>query len=202
MDSISRIAHAVTLTGLSCCCAATGQTLPADQPHAFAPLPVEHAELSLEALPDGVRSGALGNRLAVTRWGDAGVGVSLGMRTTRWPPLASGAGAVVGGADAVPASWGPQLGVHWSSRLSGRWRVKVSGWADLPSTGDGAFGAGQGLGTDLGGYTAQVQVQWQSARYGDLIPEYGAIGVQLQGGSRLMLRARHGGPMIYYRVRF
>ncbi len=202
MDSISHTVRAATLTGLLCCCVAMAQAPPADQYSASAPLSVEHAELSMEALPDGMRPGALGNRLAVTRWGDAGVGVSLGVRTTRWPSLASGVGAVIGGADAVPASWGPQLGVHWSSHLFGRWQLKVSGWADLPSTGDGTFGAGQGLGTDLGGYTAQVQVQWQSARYGDLIPEYGAIGVQLQGGSRLMLRARHGGPMIYYRVRF
>jgi hypothetical protein len=34
------------------------------------------------------------------------------------------------------------------------------------------------------------------------VPEFGAVGVQLQGGSKLVLRARKGGPMLYYRARF
>ena len=33
-------------------------------------------------------------------------------------------------------------------------------------------------------------------------PELGAIGVQLQGDSRLLLRVRRGGPMLYYRAKF
>ena len=33
-------------------------------------------------------------------------------------------------------------------------------------------------------------------------PEFGAIGVQLQGDSRLLLRVRRGGPMLYYRAKF
>jgi len=33
-------------------------------------------------------------------------------------------------------------------------------------------------------------------------PELGAIGVQLQGDSHLLLRVRRGGPMLYYRAKF
>lgn len=33
-------------------------------------------------------------------------------------------------------------------------------------------------------------------------PELGAIGVQLQGDSRFLLRVRRGGPMLYYRAKF
>jgi len=45
-------------------------------------------------------------------------------------------------------------------------------------------------------------VQWTSSRAGSLVPEFGAIGVQLQGDSRLLLRVRRGGPMLYYRAKF
>jgi hypothetical protein len=51
-------------------------------------------------------------------------------------------------------------------------------------------------------YGTRVEVQWASSRTRGLVPEFGAIGVQLQGGSRLVLRARKGGPMLYYRAKF
>ena len=51
-------------------------------------------------------------------------------------------------------------------------------------------------------YGTRLEVQWASSRTRGLVPEFGAIGVQLQGGSRLVLRARRGGPMLYYRAKF
>ena len=35
-----------------------------------------------------------------------------------------------------------------------------------------------------------------------LEPEFGAIGVKLEGDSQLLLRTRSGGPMLYYRTKF
>ena len=39
-------------------------------------------------------------------------------------------------------------------------------------------------------------------RFGGLLPEYRAIGIRLEGHSQLLLRARSGGPMVYYRTKF
>jgi len=193
VDSIARMARTASLVALLGCGAAVAHASPADQ--ARAPAPAAPTGEALDALPMAVFPGVPNDRFAVTRWSRAGVGVSLGAQATWFAQVPDRAGA-------APVSWIPRLGLHWSGSLSGRWQVGVSGWADLPSMGAAAPEAGQGAGRGLGTYTAQVQVQWQSARYGGLVPEYGAIGVQMQGGSRLLLRARHGGPMIYYRVRF
>jgi len=192
MNSIACMLRTVGLIGLSGCCAAIARAGPADQVEA--PIqPAVRIEVSRDTWPE--MAGAFGSSLAVTRWGPGGrtdAGFSLGMQTTRFVQLPDGTGG-------APTLWGPQLGVHWTAGLSGRRQVRFSGWTDLSPMGDGAD---QGFRGGLVTYTAQVQVQWQSARYGGLVPEYGAIGVQLQGGSRLLLRARHGGPMIYYRMRF
>ena len=48
----------------------------------------------------------------------------------------------------------------------------------------------------------RLEVQWSASRTRGLVPELGAIGVQLQGDARLVLRARRGGPMVYYRAKF
>ena len=51
-------------------------------------------------------------------------------------------------------------------------------------------------------FGTRLEVQWSSSRTRGLVPEFGAIGLQLEGNSRLLLRARGGGPMLYYRTRF
>lgn len=188
MNSITRLVQTIGWVGLSGCCAVMAQPGPADQAHAL----TWPSQARTEQAPRLAYSGAIDNHLSITRWrpwGDSALGVSLGV------PLA-------GTPSTAPAPEALQLSLHWRSRPRGRWQWGLSGWADWPAMSTGAPGSDARFGPEHAAYTAQVEVQWQSARYGGLIPEYGAIGVQLQGGSRLMLRARHGGPMIYYRVRF
>ena len=48
---------------------------------------------------------------------------------------------------------------------------------------------------------ARAEVQW-SGRKGRWAPEFGAIGIQLERDSKLVLRVRKGGPMVYYRAKF
>lgn len=103
---------------------------------------------------------------------------------------------------APPPTWGPSVGMHWRSALGGGIYVGVSTWTPIP------WGWGAPTATDMiwqgqkPTYATRLEVQWQSPRFGGLIPEWGAIGLQLEGDSRLLLRARHGGPMLYYRTSF
>lgn len=200
MDSISCSARALALLGLwgsAIALAHAGAVTQASHASMLTPARVRatRTEVSLQASPRMPDGRTADRRFSITRWSETGVGLSFGIQSTPFTPLTG-----MSGAASMP--WAPQLGVHWRRDLSSRWRVELSGWAQftpLDTTVPWADQDGQG-GWDT--YTARVEVQWQSARYRGLIPEYGAVGVQLQGGSRLMLRARHGGPMVYYRMRF
>lgn len=88
------------------------------------------------------------------------------------------------------------LGVRWRSQLQRGRHLDVSAWAQTPDA------MGLIWQTQPPTYGTRVEVQWASSRTRGLMPEFGAIGVQLQGGSRLVLRARKGGPMVYYRAKF
>lgn len=88
------------------------------------------------------------------------------------------------------------LGVRWRSQLQQGRHLDVSAWAQTLDA------MGLIWQTQPPTYGTRVEVQWASSRTRGLMPEFGAIGVQLQGGSRLVLRARKGGPMLYYRAKF
>ncbi len=45
-------------------------------------------------------------------------------------------------------------------------------------------------------------MQFKSARSRGLVPELGAIGMQLDSGAKLSLKTKRGGPMLYYRAAF
>lgn len=132
----------------------------------------------------------------VTRWlgsaphGDA-FGVSVGVNAP--------ANAASLAAGAVPAT-SLDLGVRWRSRLDGGRRLDISAWARSPQAAPDAMG--MIWETQQPTYGTRVEMQWASSRTRGLVPEFGAIGVQLQGNSRLLLRARKGGPMLYYRAKF
>ena len=134
----------------------------------------------------------------VTRWltPDAPhrVGMSLGLNTAA--PPAGGFAAQGQG----PVSL--DLGVRWRSRLEGGRHLDVSAWAQPPQRGPSPDAMGLIWQAQQPVYGTRVEVQWASSRTRGLVPEFGAIGVQLQGNSRLVLRARKGGPMLYYRAKF
>jgi len=137
-------------------------------------------------------------RIDVTRWltPDAPhqLGMSLGLNSAA-PP----AGAFAPQGPAAPASL--DLGVRWRSRLDSGRHLDVSAWAQAPRMVQAPDAMGL-IWQQQPTYGTRVEVQWASSRTRGLVPEFGAIGVQLQGGSRLVLRAKKGGPMLYYRAKF
>lgn len=136
--------------------------------------------------------------LDVTRWlgqdTQSRFGLTLGLSApTAFTSAPSSAMAT--GPASQPA---PQLdlGLRWRSELQRGRHLDVSAWAQAPDA------ASQIWQTQPPSYGTRVEVQWASSRTRGLVPEFGAVGVQLQGGSRLVLRARKGGPMLYYRAKF
>ncbi|MBS0466274.1 MAG: hypothetical protein JSS31_10610 [Proteobacteria bacterium] len=55
---------------------------------------------------------------------------------------------------------------------------------------------------DQPAFGTRLDVQWSCSRMPGWAPEFGAIGLQLEGNARLLLRARRGRPMLYFRTRF
>jgi hypothetical protein len=137
--------------------------------------------------------GRLGVRLV--RWAPAGragaVGLSVGFSGGLQSPSAAGVDPLA----RAPQPVQPELGVRWRSGWSGTHRVDVAAWrsAGAPAT-DGTPATQAAL------YNARVELQFRDAKraLGFDLPQ-GAFGLQLQGGAHLLLRARHGGPMLYYR---
>jgi len=145
---------------------------------------------------------------------------SSSLRLTGWLPrqpasVAGGLGltlAVPGGAVRQPFPTAPtkpltlDLGVRWRSALGSNLHMEFSAWgqssrafANNPSTHDAMGMIRQ---RDVTSYGTRMELQWSNAPARGLLPEHGAIGMQLQGGSRVVLRARRGGPMVYFRSRF
>lgn len=94
------------------------------------------------------------------------------------------------------------LGVRWRSRLESGRQLDVTAWTRTPQGAQTSDALGLIRQAQQPLYGTRVEVQWATAKTGGLTPEFGAVGVQLEGGSRLVLRARKGGPMLYYRSKF
>jgi hypothetical protein len=137
-------------------------------------------------------------RVDVTRWMDAGpssrVGLSLGMATQTSASVPAGA--------MTDLIWEPTLGVHWRTQLGGGMHLDFSTWARTPYRSQMPAAMDMIWYNRQPNYGTSVEVQWGSARLGSVMPEFGAIGVRLEGDSQLLLRTRAGGPMLYYRTRF
>ncbi|WP_422843191.1 hypothetical protein [Acidovorax sp. M2(2025)] len=127
-------------------------------------------------------------------WGQFGLslGVSAPSPGAAAPALAPGSGS--------PASL--DLGMRWRSRLDSGRHLDIAAWAQAPQWGQPQDAMNLIWQSQQPAYGTRVEMQWASSRTRGLVPEFGAIGVQLQGGSRLVLRARKGGPMLYYRAKF
>lgn len=158
--------------------------------------------------PDGPFSTT---RLDITGWprqnGSArnAVGLSLGLSVSRGG-LQDGRGAGPGQETRFGQSVAQDaryvqsvdLGVRWRSSLDSNRRIDVSAWRRVTPAPD-AISLINTAQPDL--YGTRVEMQF-TARKSALVPELGAIGVQLSGGAKLSLRTRHGKPMLYYRARF
>ncbi|MFY3385689.1 hypothetical protein [Paracidovorax sp. MALMAid1276] len=137
--------------------------------------------------------------LDLTRWltpqSPQRFGVTLGLSGPA-PPSAPPSPTTGSTSGSQPPPMQLDLGVRWRSQLQPGRHLDVSAWAQTPDT------MGLIWQTQPPTYGTRVEVQWASSRTRGLVPEFGAIGVQLQGSSRLVLRARKGGPMLYYRAKF
>ena len=109
-------------------------------------------------------------------------------------------GIVSGNAGSTPMAY--DLGVRWRSQLNARVQLNVHAWARTPQ--HWAIRDAQGMIWDKeqNAFYTRLEVQWATSRTHGLVPEFGAVGLQLEGNSRLLLRARRGGPMSYYRTKF
>ena len=137
----------------------------------------------------GSRYGEVTGWLAPAR--PASLGLTLGVLSAGLPGSSG---------QAVPLAY--DLGLRWRTRLEQRVHLDVQAWTRTPQQ----FAAYDAMGmiwsrepTSVG---TRLEVQWKPSRTGGLVPEFGAIGVQLQGDAKLLLRARRGGPMLYYRAKF
>lgn len=157
--------------------------------------------------PDGPFSTT---RLDITGWPrqDAGarsaIGLSLGLNLPRGTVPDSRPGAAQEarlGQSAAPDARYQQsvdLGVRWRSSLDSSRRIDVSAWRRVTPAPD-AISLINSAQPDI--YGTRVEMQF-TARKSALVPELGAIGMQLSSGAKLSLRTRHGKPMLYYRARF
>lgn len=156
-----------------------------------------------QAAGSGAAASALGGTLqssSITRWmtpeHPRSLGLSLGVSTLSGP-LAS---AQPGAAAAVPRSL--DMGVRWRSQWDTRRQLDVTAWARAPQNAHTPDAMQLIWLAQQPSYGTRVEMHWSSSRTGALMPEFGAIGMQLESGSRLVLRAKRGKPMLYYRAKF
>jgi hypothetical protein len=133
-------------------------------------------------------------QLRYVRWASAGggnLGVSLGVGAAAPPgavdPYAPYAPARAHGAGPLV----PEVGVRWRSGWQDNRRVDLCafrGYDTSPAALD-----------ERRSYNARVELQFREASSKLGFDARGALGLQLSGSTKLMLRAKHGGPMVYYR---
>ena len=202
--------------GLGPCClpVATAQDHPFDDTALGAnrPASTEVTRLVLPSLDDPMAWGGAGQspsfgggtnateHIDITRWltpdAPRSLGFSLGLSSA-----APSASTLAPPVPAAPTRL--DLGVRWRSRLDSGRHLHVAAWAQAPQRAQPPDALGMIWQTQPQPvYGTRVEVQWASSRTHGLVPEFGAVGVQLQSGSRLVLRAKKGGPMLYYRAKF
>ncbi|MDR6215130.1 hypothetical protein [Paracidovorax wautersii] len=189
--------HAVAMASLP------GRAAPALEYHT-ATYPQLPTAASLDAQQAaGGPAPALGGTLqssSITRWmtpeQPRSLGVSLGVSTLSGPTAAAQPGATA----ALPRSL--DMGVRWRSQWDTRRQLDVAAWARAPQNAPAPDAMQLIWLAQQPSYGTRVEMQWSSARTGALMPEFGAIGMQLESGSRLVLRAKRGKPMLYYRAKF
>jgi len=175
-----------------------------------------HAAMALQPAHDGLTALAppAFTLQAQTYPGNGGPGLSKPAATmeytaiTGWltPRQASSLGltlAVVSedaGAGQRPMAY--ELGVRWRAQLNPRAQINVHSWTRTAQPAAMHDAMGMIWQQEQSRYGTRLEVQWTSSRTHGLVPEFGAIGVQMEGNSRLLLRARRGGPMLYYRTKF
>lgn len=158
---------------------------------------------ALEGQPTGLHSTTAGyggtlQSHTLTHWmtpeRPRSLGVSLGLSSLTTPA------ALAPGMATAPL--GLDMGVRWRSQFDTRRQLDVAAWARAPQNAHTPDAMQLIWLAQQPSFGTRVEMQWSSSRTGGLIPEFGAIGMQLEGGSKLVLRAKRGKPMLYYRAKF
>lgn len=177
----------VLVSGLTCpVMAQTGVARPAAAP----------LEVSSRVTPPDAPVAA--THVDITRWTPPGRAGSLGLSFGLDIPAQL---------DARPygvarASWRTDVGVRWRMPLGSDRHLDMAVWTRTGRHGQEPDALGMIWQQEQNRYGTRLEVQWNSSRTRGLVPEFGAVGLQLEGNSRLVLRARRGGPMLYYRTKF
>ncbi len=139
-------------------------------------------------------------RVEFSHWArvSGGAGVALGV-------VQPGSSAAVSSGPAEvrdPSSTGSsvELGLRWRGNIAEQRRLDIGAWRRVTNTTPDAYTLTQTNDSAL--YAARVEVQFPTAKYGGLAPELGAVGMEMNGGGKVVLRAKRGGPMVYYRAKF
>ncbi|MDB5850977.1 MAG: hypothetical protein JWP29_4729 [Rhodoferax sp.] len=159
--------------------------------------PMSRSDNAYEPARNASRDRAAGDlanattRLEVSGWSHApqqsAMALALGVDTPSGPWVDSRGGAAV------------DVGLRWRSAPLHLRRIDVVAFRRVSQPQDAYTLINS---ADQPIYAARVEMQFQSAKFGGLTPELGAIGMQLTGGSKVVLRTKRGGPMVYYRSRF
>lgn len=122
------------------------------------------------------------------------------MEVVRWAALGNSAwGMSLGASRDGHAPLRPEVGVRWRSRLEGNQRLDLSAWRRVPVNASAdTLPAPQ----DEVVLQTRIELQFTAPRSSTSLNELGALGVQLGSDSKLSMRIRRGGPMVYYRMRF
>ncbi|WP_157267650.1 hypothetical protein [Azohydromonas aeria] len=119
----------------------------------------------------------------------------------RWATVPGGAWGMALGArrdgNSVPQ---PEVGVRWRSPLDNNQRLDLSAWRSLGADAGPADTPGAGPAPTL--VSTRIELQFVAPRSTASLSENGALGVQLSSDSKLSMRIRRGGPVVYYRMQF
>lgn len=120
----------------------------------------------------------------------SGVGLALGMNNASGAP----AGAI---ATLAPAR-SMDLGVHWRYTFDSSYRFDVTAYRRMPNADAISL-----IESRDPTYGARVEMGFgsNSARKG-FMADRGFVGLQLEGGARVSVKRKNGGPMFYYRNTF
>ena len=120
---------------------------------------------------------------------------------------ATGLGALVGMTGFTPRQ--PQLlglqaqrpsidlGLRWSQRVQSQ-QVDILAWRRM-STDEDAYALVQARQPVYG---ARVEMNLSAGRKSGLAADLGFVGLQMEGGARISIKRKNGGPMVYYRSNF
>jgi hypothetical protein len=124
--------------------------------------------------------------------GSGGLGAVLGMSTPR---------AGIASPGLSPSTGSVDLGIRWSQRLNAQQQIDVTAWRRMNNSDQDAYSLIQRQQQPVYGARVEMNLADTSSKAG-LKADLRFIGLQLEGGARISVKRKNGGPMVYYRTSF